>query len=92
MGLTFKEKMARDFTEDAIFIVGNNPKVIKVHVFKNSLDQMETLYTLIWCSLADIPYVKKNDRITIGTVTYGIVDFEPDDMGLGINIFVNKVV
>ena len=96
----FKDMMAQDmkdtflngdFTVQAIYQVGNDPKEITVQFFKDSLDKMETLYSHIWCNFEDVPYLQKNEQFIIDGVKYGVVDFAVDEHGIGVDIFLSEV-
>ena len=80
-----------DFAVDAIFKSGTVIKPIKVQFFTEALDKTETLYDHAWAKMSDIPYVKANDTLEIGGTVYGIVDSSPDEQGIAINLFLNKV-
>jgi len=80
-----------DFTVEAIYQVGNDPKPVTVHFFKDALDKMETLYSHIWCAFEDVRYIKKNEQFIIDNVKYGVVDFTHDEHKMGVDIFLSEV-
>jgi hypothetical protein len=98
--LTFKDVLAEDvdsvylsddFSCEAIYKSGSAIKTITVQYFNEPLDKLGTLYDHVWCSFKDVPYVKKNDSITINGVEFGIVDFTADELQVGMDLFLNKV-
>jgi hypothetical protein len=98
--LTFNEQLDKDideiflkgeFSQTAIHRSGDNIRELTVQFFEEPLDGTNTRYHHAWCAYSDVPQIKVNDTLTILGITYGIVDFEPDDFHSGLNLFLQKV-
>ncbi len=93
--MTLKEQMTDDmkvflnddeFATEAVY-EGTNIEVI----FTNSYDEeSEAFYKLVWCRVSDVPLIDKNSKLTVNGVAYGVVDFNADEYGDGISIYLSE--
>ena len=82
-----------EFSQVAVFESKSTLKVceITVQFFESPLDGMEETYFHVWCKYDDICSVRKNDKLTINGIAYGIVDYSPDEFQHAMNLFIQKV-
>ncbi len=96
--MTFKEAMTSDL--DAVFTDTDEFAVVAVYEgndikvqFVNSYDSAsEAFYKMIWCKASDVPGISKTSTFTVDGVVYGVVDFNEDEYGDGISIYLNEVL
>ncbi len=100
MGGTFDEMVKSDikdiflqeFSQDAIYTnVNTTIKVIKVQLFEQSLDQLDTQYWSAFCDFTEVRNIQKNETLQIGDVLYGVISTTPDEHNLGVMVYLQKV-
>jgi hypothetical protein len=98
--MTFDDLMARDvedtflkeFSHTAVYIRENGERSeIKVQLFEESLDRLDSTYLYIWASYKSLIGLTKRDKFEIDHVFYGITTFDIDEHKDGVSIFLNKV-
>lgn len=70
---------------------GVDPVEIRVQFFRENLDKTESTYEHAWCASSDVPNISKDDRFEVEGIIYGLLDFDVDEMGHGVNLFLNEV-
>ena len=81
----------QEFSQTVVYKSKTELKEITVQFFERSLDQLDTIYQHVWASNDTLNNVSREDTIDLDGVRYGIVDIAPDDVGGGVNLFLQKV-
>lgn len=55
-------------------------------------DSLDSSYTQLWTNAANVPDIKEGDLFVIDGIEYGVLVFEPELTGHGIEIYINEVV
>ncbi len=96
--MTFKQQMSADiksvfmntdeFAVDAVY----NGDTVKGQFLEEvvNADGTETFYKMFICAFLDVPAVAVGDVFTVGGVAYGVVDFNVDDFGDTVSLFLSK--
>jgi len=93
--MTFEEQMTKDldiFLETEEFAVSALYEGNSIDVqFTNSYDsETEAFYKMLWCKASAVPGIDKLSRFDIDGTTYGVVDFNVDEFGDGISIYLSE--
>ena len=81
----------QEFSQIAVYKSKTELKEVTVQFFERSLDQLDTIYQHVWASNDTLNNVSREDTLELDGVVYGIVDIAPDDVGGGVNLFLQKV-
>lgn len=98
--LTFDELVAKDVRD--VFLGEHAQTVtyidnmsisheIKVQLFFDKVDGLDSVYEHVWCAYADVPNITKGDIFEINGVQYGVLEYFIDEHKNGIDIYLNKV-
>jgi len=80
-----------DYAIEVVYKSSSGETPIKVQVFEDSLDKLETTYTHVLAKYDDIPTVEYGDVIIIDGVEWGVVDYTIDPMKIDITLFIQEV-
>ena len=96
--MDFKDAMTEDvaivFMNTDDFAVVADYQGIKIDgQFLEKFDEdAKAFYKLFWCKASDLASIAVGDLIEIETVTYGVVDFDVDDFGDHVNVFLSEEI
>ena len=87
-----KNVFLKEYSQIAIYTPNQGlPREVTIQFFEENLDKMEARYNHAWGAYSDLGEIAINDLFEILGVSYGVIDFAPDELNSGLNLFLQKV-